>query len=591
MPSTALKAENPATAKESPRRKLSIAQPKTATAGPIARLIPSSPQPIAFAQLRRAPENVRHVRVDEDVTGLRDDIAAHGLLQSMIGYHADASWPEDAGKVMIVGGGRRLQALQQLHKDGVIDDSYTVPVLIRGIEEAVELSLAENLQQRTMSPVDEFLAFKALMDTGHHSPEGLAARFGFSERVVRQRLRLADVVPDVLDALAERRITIDAATAYAATQDRQLQLEVFKVQERKGHDPHRPDNIRYAIKTKGMRTTDPIFTFVTAEIYERDGGGYEDDLFADGADNNTDGRVLDKPFVARAAAERMIDFQAIRLIEDLKRDDDLAPTIVGHVIAANQRIFRWGTSDKITSPKGFVEVDRRYGDHKKIWKTIRNNGIDVQVVVGIGDDGQLTVDPRRVFVPTSQKNAVDPAPAAIRQPELTPEQRAAAARDSEILKLSRRYAVGSFTGTPFDGRAFWPTGYEANAQPRTVNGVKGWGVPLIIFVTEDEVAAQRARAEVDADAAIAARKAEKKRRDDLQALDPAPAVIEVDGLIHYRWPDGGYWDAPHQDEQDEGNDLTGAYNLYGLLRDATVLGRWWSTIDDYLSSPPAGAQA
>lgn len=559
-----------------------------------ALLAPSTPQPIAFAQLRRAPENVRHVLVDEDVTSLADDIQAHGLLQSLIGYEADASWPEDAGRIMIVGGGRRLQALKLLYDRGVIDDAYTVPVLLRGVEEAVELSLAENLQQRTMSPVDEFLAFKALMDTGHHSPEGLAARFGFSERVVKQRLRLADVVPEVLDALATKRITIDAATAYAATSDRTLQLEVFKVQDRKGWEPHRPANIKHDIQTKGMRTTDPIFRFVTAEIYERDGGGYEDDLFAEGTDRNRDGQTLDRPFIAKAAAERTIDFQAIRLIEELKRDPKLAPTIVGHVRPENLRIYSWGCGDKTPAPKGFVEIDRRYGDTTKMWKTIRNNGIDVHVVVGINDRGELQAYTNRLFVPKDQKNAVDPQQPqnAHRQP--TPEERAAEQRKAEIEKLSKRYAVGSFAGTPLEGRAYWPLGgwMTAAGERKVVDGRAGWVIPVLVYVTEDEIAAQEERATADADAAIAQCAAEKKRIDDVLALDPGPVAIVVDGLVHYRWAYGGYWDArePADEDAEPAEDLLGAHTLHTLVHNADVVGEWWPTIEAFAAREQGGDQ-
>src|SRR3546814_20483247 len=77
----------------------------------------------------RAPENVRQTNKAVDVESLADDIAAHGLLQSLIGYAGDTDI--DAAAVYIVGGGRRLQALQLLRERGAIDDSFAVPVLLR----------------------------------------------------------------------------------------------------------------------------------------------------------------------------------------------------------------------------------------------------------------------------------------------------------------------------------------------------------------------------------------------------------------------------------------------------------------------------
>jgi ParB family chromosome partitioning protein len=242
------------------------------TSAPVAgiQIMPSAPRLFPLGRLMRAVENVRHTRVDEGCEAVADDVQAHGLLQSLIGY-------EDGDKVEIVGGGRRLKALRIVKSRGLIDDSFMVPVLIRDIDEAVELSLAENLQQRSMSAVDEFFAFAKLMERGDTSPADLAKRFGFSERVVKQRLRLAELAPPILDALADRQITIDAAMSYATAQDKSLQAEVFELQQKRGLRSHDPASIRHALDLKGIRTSDRLFRFVGAARYEAEGGGYEDD--------------------------------------------------------------------------------------------------------------------------------------------------------------------------------------------------------------------------------------------------------------------------------------------------------------------------
>src|SRR3546814_17966432 len=78
------------------------------SAGAIA---PSVIQSIALGRLMRAPENVRQTNKAVDVESLADAIAAHGLLQSLIGYAGDTDI--GAAAVYIVGGGRRLPALQR----------------------------------------------------------------------------------------------------------------------------------------------------------------------------------------------------------------------------------------------------------------------------------------------------------------------------------------------------------------------------------------------------------------------------------------------------------------------------------------------
>jgi ParB family chromosome partitioning protein len=71
-------------------------------------------------------------------------------------------------------------------------------------EDAAEISLAENVMCLPMHPADQFAAFKVLADDGK-GPEQIAARFGCSPATVRQRLRLANVSPVLIDAYAPRR--------------------------------------------------------------------------------------------------------------------------------------------------------------------------------------------------------------------------------------------------------------------------------------------------------------------------------------------------------------------------------------------------
>ena len=470
--------------------------PRTAASAPIAaepaRLVPSAPELCALGKLRRAQENVRHTRIDEDCEPLADDIAAHGLLQSLIGYR-------DGDYIEVVGGGRRLKALRIVRDRGLIDDSFLVPVLIRDVDEAVELSLAENLQQRTMSPVDEFFAFSKLMEAGTSSEADLAKRFGFSERVVKQRLRLANLARPVLDALADRQITLDAAMAYATSQDTALQVEVFEVQSKRGRTAHEPTTIRHSLRLKGIDTADRLYRFVGADRYERDGGTYEDDLFIEAGKD----RVLTQPFLVETIANTMVDFQAARLVEQLRDNYAWAPTIAGFVKVPDLRVHAWGTSQKLRSPAGFVLVEREEPD--RLWRTVKNNGWKVHIVVGLDEAGELVPVRRYAFVPIGQKSAVE-KPALIDKAEDN-ERSATAEREREIIRWSRRLAVGPFAGTPFEGRAHWPELNSDRHIPATVAGVDGFMVPVFIFVTDAEIAAQRKAAVAEADRRLAERAA------------------------------------------------------------------------------------
>ena len=97
-------------------------------------------------------------------------------------------------------GARRLSALNDLARDGVLAGDHPVPcrVIGNGATDS-ELSLAENVVRVAMHPADQVVAFTKLGDAGL-SVAAIAARFGLSERLVEQRLRLGNAAPELLDA-------------------------------------------------------------------------------------------------------------------------------------------------------------------------------------------------------------------------------------------------------------------------------------------------------------------------------------------------------------------------------------------------------
>ena len=132
----------------------------------------------------------------------------------------------------MVAGGRRLVALKALAGDGVIDADHPVPCLVAADPAmAGELSLAENIVRIAMHPADQVTAFTRLANADL-SVAASAARFGTSERLVEQRLRLGNVAPiqgrrqrfeehrDALGASGEGRLSLtdsDSRAMHTAT--------------------------------------------------------------------------------------------------------------------------------------------------------------------------------------------------------------------------------------------------------------------------------------------------------------------------------------------------------------------------------------
>src|SRR5262249_42089329 len=147
-------------------------------------------------------------------------------------------------------------------------------------------SLAENTQRQALTPLDEFRAFKAMADKGH-GQETIAAAFRVSTLVVRQRLRLANASPVVLQAYQADELTLDELMAYCLTDDHTRQEQVFEaIQARYDTSPHQ---IRRMLTEKSVPTDNKRAIFIGADAYLAAGGSIERDLFAE----EQDGYMLD----------------------------------------------------------------------------------------------------------------------------------------------------------------------------------------------------------------------------------------------------------------------------------------------------------
>lgn len=115
----------------------------------------------------------------------------------------------------VVAGQRRLLACQQLEADGA--DIEPLPCAILESDDdaaAVEASLAENVMRLPMDELDQYRAFSVLIAKGQ-TAENIAAHFGVSERLVQQRLAIANLYGPILNAY--RREEVDASTMRVLT--------------------------------------------------------------------------------------------------------------------------------------------------------------------------------------------------------------------------------------------------------------------------------------------------------------------------------------------------------------------------------------
>jgi ParB family transcriptional regulator, chromosome partitioning protein len=252
---------------------------------------------IAVKNLTVSRANVRKTGRNADNDALKASIAAHGLLQNLVGIPQ-----KKKGHVSIIAGGRRLACLQDLMAEGVLAEDHAVPVqMLDETTEPSEASLAENFQRQAMNPADEAQAFAVLADKGM-SPADIAKRFGLTERHVKQRLRLAALAMPVLDALREFELTVDQALAFTVSTDADLQAKVYKVLCLQAWNMT-VRTIRARMLETSIASDDRLCRFIGRDAYLAAGGRTVEDLFAA---NETTETWLDRKIVEELAEAKLL---------------------------------------------------------------------------------------------------------------------------------------------------------------------------------------------------------------------------------------------------------------------------------------------
>ncbi|KUR53430.1 hypothetical protein ASO17_24450 [Salmonella enterica subsp. enterica serovar Infantis] len=87
--------------------------------------------------------------------------------------------------------------------------------------------MTKNGHRRDMRPAKQIAGFRARAREGK-APAQTGALLGYSPRHVQRMLKLADLAPVILDALAEDRITTEHCQALALENDTARQVQVFE---------------------------------------------------------------------------------------------------------------------------------------------------------------------------------------------------------------------------------------------------------------------------------------------------------------------------------------------------------------------------
>ncbi len=256
---------------------------------------------IPLDRLKKSPRNARKTpHTPADVEALAASIAAKGVLQPPVVEAERSADGQETGRYLVtIGEGRRL-ALRLLAKRKRLPKTELIRCLLDADNDAFEISLDENVTRFAMHPADQFEAFRDLAETKGWSAEEIGARFGVSPTLVRRRMRLGAVSPNLMDAYRAETLTLDQLMAFAVSEDHARQEQVYADL---AHN-RSPGFIRRMMTEHEIEADDRRARFVGVEAYEAAGGHVRRDLFSEaGYGWFEDAALLDRLALEKLSAE------------------------------------------------------------------------------------------------------------------------------------------------------------------------------------------------------------------------------------------------------------------------------------------------
>jgi ParB family transcriptional regulator, chromosome partitioning protein len=256
--------------------------------------IPAQARNIVFVpltKLKKSPKNVRKVpHATAEIAALAASIASLGMLQfPVIEPECGAKGKPTGNYLVNAGEGRRLAQLLRVKRKQIKKDE-PIPCILDTEHNATEISLAENTVRSNLHPADEYEAFAELHQQQGMSAEDIAARFGVTAAVVRQRLKLGAVSPALLSLYREGEIKLFQLTAFAITDDHARQEQVWADL---GYNNSRRAILR-ALTEGQIASDDRRVAFVGIEAYEAAGGTVVRDLFDEEGGYLADAALLNR---------------------------------------------------------------------------------------------------------------------------------------------------------------------------------------------------------------------------------------------------------------------------------------------------------
>ena len=147
----------------------------------------------------------------EALEQLASSIRENGVLQPLLVR------PISTGNYQIIAGERRWRASK-------IAGLSEVPVVIRddlSDEQVMQIALIENVQREDLNPVEEAMAYRALMEEYELTQEELSEKVGKSRSAIANTTRLLDLPDEILTLVAAKTLSAGHARTLLGVKDRE----------------------------------------------------------------------------------------------------------------------------------------------------------------------------------------------------------------------------------------------------------------------------------------------------------------------------------------------------------------------------------
>ena len=152
---------------------------------------------------------------EEAISELSKSIKEHGVIQPIV--------------VRPIGDKYEIIAGERRYKASCMADLKTIPAIITDLndKDSAEVALIENVQRENLTPIEEAISYKKILDMGYITQDALATKLGKTQSTVANKLRLLNLDDEVQEALLNEKISERHARSLLKLQNKEQQRQML----------------------------------------------------------------------------------------------------------------------------------------------------------------------------------------------------------------------------------------------------------------------------------------------------------------------------------------------------------------------------